>query len=175
MTKQSIALTSPPTSGRGRPRKGSGLQRLQKHGQGQACHGSCSRVEPGPTKGAPHRRPQRLPLPHQGPTTTPALVARPRLYFAFQRAEFQTCSSCLSLPRWPLPCVASLTVLSPPASLRSLLLIPLSSPCIVPALSLSHTHSSLTGKLCYRLCITLGLTVFYVYCILFYNNNNNNR
>ena len=31
MTKQSIALTSPPTSGRGRPRKGSGLQRLQRH------------------------------------------------------------------------------------------------------------------------------------------------
>lgn len=114
----------------------------ETHGHGKAYHGSCSRVEPGPTKGAPHRRPQRLPLPHQGPTTTPALVARPRLYFAFQRTEFQTCSSCLSLPPWPLPCVASLTVLSPPASLRSLLLVPLSSQCVVPALSPTHTPVS---------------------------------
>lgn len=142
MAKQSIAFTSPPTSGRGRPQKGSGLQRLQTHGHGRAYYGLCSRVEPGPTKGTPHRRPQRLPLPHQGPTTTPALVARPRLYFAFQRAEFQACSSCLSLPRWPLPCVASLTVLSPLTSLRCSLLIPLSSPYVVPALSLPHTLQS---------------------------------
>ena len=146
MRTQSIARAAPPTPIRGRPRRGRGLEKMSPRRIGLRAlpaRGDRKGIDeylirpPSVTgyKRSPPRQPQRLPLPHQGPTTITAIVACPRRYFAFQRlaSGVQLLKRLLAPPVQLLygPVTQSLCRSSSLCSVRSSLL----------------THSSLTGKL----------------------------